>query len=173
MTTPFTRENRYIVIKRSDVAAYHDDTKKLLDALPQRDAVVVEADWPEYEPTWRAIEERVNAEKSIGDAVRRQLVSLADSRIAWMEAELTKVRKESALNAHAYTGLLLIFQRINSALESAEKSLIAAIDALELHAEYQQAPQEAHQIPINRAALVLDDVDCVLTSVQKALKEPT
>lgn len=44
MTTSFARESSYIVIKRSDIAAYSEDTKKLVEALPQRNAVVVEAD---------------------------------------------------------------------------------------------------------------------------------
>lgn len=63
----FKREDRYIVIKRSDLAkvpvAYRkylvDPLFHLLPHLPQREFVVVEGDWPEFEPTWAAIEARV------------------------------------------------------------------------------------------------------------------
>lgn len=63
----FKRENRYIVIKRSDLkkvpVAYRsslvDPMFHLLSHLPRREFLVIESDWPEYEPTWRAIEERV------------------------------------------------------------------------------------------------------------------
>lgn len=67
------REHRYIVIKVKDMqAALSDDDKMLLSCLatkvakhraaqgkPDLECVVVESDWPEYEPTWQAIERRV------------------------------------------------------------------------------------------------------------------
>lgn len=79
MTTPtsFNREQRYIVIKMSDLAATmlsHSQLRTLGDICagvhatreragkPPLDCVVVESDWPEYEPTWQAIERRVSAE---------------------------------------------------------------------------------------------------------------
>jgi hypothetical protein len=87
------REKRYIVLKCSDVeaAASHGFLNHYqMDALvgitsrvteyrqrakkPTLECVVVEADWPEYEATWRAIERRV-------DAVR-----LEDSE--WSEVDL-------------------------------------------------------------------------------------
>lgn len=71
------REDRYVVLKRSDIqdaltldeifdldelcfkiAARRDDKGK-----PPLSCVVVESDWPEYEPTWQAIERRVGAEE--------------------------------------------------------------------------------------------------------------
>lgn len=73
------REKRYIVLKCSDVeaAASHGFLNHYqMDALvgitsrvadyrqrakkPTLECVVVESDWPEYEPTWRAIEARVD-----------------------------------------------------------------------------------------------------------------
>ena len=73
------RENRYLVIKRSDLEA----TKSKVTAAEFETfchvcemveatrivglkklalvCVVVEHDWPEYEPTWKAISERVDA----------------------------------------------------------------------------------------------------------------
>lgn len=76
MTDTFERQVRYTVIKWKDslcaltkserqqlndlslkVADYRDRTGK-----PPLICVVVESDWPEYEPTWKAIEERVEQE---------------------------------------------------------------------------------------------------------------
>ncbi|WP_312378885.1 hypothetical protein [Pseudomonas oryzihabitans] len=69
----FQREYRYIVIKRKDLVALHRDafgpTQVAIEAfyaglrlielqLPRRDYLVIEGDWPEYEPTWLAIQAR-------------------------------------------------------------------------------------------------------------------
>lgn len=75
----FERENRYLIFKLTDVDSYL--TGEEIDALYRLDlkidvqrrlhgkeglhCVVVEHDWPEYEPTWKAIEDRcggINAE---------------------------------------------------------------------------------------------------------------
>ena len=69
---PFQREDRYIVIKRSDVDTFwRDDVREqFMSALkrlnehhvriPQRQFLVIESDWPEYEAAWHMIERRVN-----------------------------------------------------------------------------------------------------------------
>ncbi|WP_225785950.1 hypothetical protein [Pseudomonas sp. Marseille-P9655] len=67
VSVPFQREDRYIVIKRSDLkkvpvnyrSALVDPMLSLLSHLPHRECLVIESDWPEYEPTWAAIEARV------------------------------------------------------------------------------------------------------------------
>ena len=73
MSTEFKREDRYIVFKLSDVERYLTDKdrahlammKMEIDAgrdcgnKPPFKGLIVEADWPEYEPTWKAIEARV------------------------------------------------------------------------------------------------------------------
>lgn len=67
VSVPFKREDRYIVIKRSDLAnvpvnyrsALVDPLTPLLAHLPSRECLVIESDWPEYVPTWAAIEARV------------------------------------------------------------------------------------------------------------------
>lgn len=73
----FKRENRYIVLKRKDVvAALTEQERETLANLcdkvcfhrihnekPQLECVVVERDWPEYEPTWKAIEKRMTPKK--------------------------------------------------------------------------------------------------------------
>lgn len=73
MSTEFKRKERYIVFKLSDVERYLTDADKSylemmkneIDAgrdcanKPPFKGLIVESDWPEYEPTWRAIEARV------------------------------------------------------------------------------------------------------------------
>lgn len=73
MQKQFKREQRYFVVKVKDAKEYLDahQLEKLAEiadtisegrekgGIPAVECVVVEADWPEYEPTWRAIEARV------------------------------------------------------------------------------------------------------------------
>jgi len=73
----FERENRYIVIKRSDLPedlpkVFYDTLLRICDAVDQErvkrrktvlKCVVVEHDWPEYEPTWAAIKKRMEESK--------------------------------------------------------------------------------------------------------------
>ena len=77
MSTEFKREERYIVFKISDIRAAlstseFDDLRymhRVVNACRERNGkvplacVVVEKDWPEYEPTWQAIEERITGAK--------------------------------------------------------------------------------------------------------------
>ncbi|POM09992.1 hypothetical protein CUU62_27145 [Pseudomonas sp. WP001] len=63
----FKREDRYIIIKRSDLkkvpvayrSALVDPMFSLLSHLPRREFVVVEHDWPEYQLVWAMIEHRM------------------------------------------------------------------------------------------------------------------
>ena len=73
MQKQFKREQRYFVVKVKDAKEYLDahQLEKLAeiadtisegrekDGIPAVECVVVESDWPEYEPTWKAIEARV------------------------------------------------------------------------------------------------------------------
>ena len=72
----FRREDRYLVLKRRDIknslteleqhllhciaAKIHKYRTDIMDKDPLH-CVVVEKDWPEYEPTWKAIEDRMRA----------------------------------------------------------------------------------------------------------------
>lgn len=81
MTNEFTREERYIVFKLSDVERFLTDAdrahlammKNEIDAgrdcanKPPFKGLIVESDWPEYEPTWRAIEARVTGAQPQGE----------------------------------------------------------------------------------------------------------
>lgn len=83
-TSVFEREERYIVFKKSHLspkqlarlerlitppqippANWHDD-----HTLPTVECVVVESDWPEYEPVWRMIEQRVRQSEITGPGAR-------------------------------------------------------------------------------------------------------
>ncbi|WMR34749.1 hypothetical protein [Metapseudomonas otitidis] len=58
----FQRENRYIVIKIKDLAPGQEaDIREHLTELSAQpvDGLVIESDWPEYEPAWRMIQARV------------------------------------------------------------------------------------------------------------------
>ena len=73
MSTEFKREERYIVFKMSDVEEHFTPgerqqlarlaevqrVERSESGKPLLECVVVELDWPEYEPTWNAIEARV------------------------------------------------------------------------------------------------------------------
>mgnify|MGYP001563287850 CR=1 FL=1 len=73
----FSRESRYVVLKGRDVHLGLNKAERVeLEALcskvdqyrasvgrPPLICAVVEADWPEYEPTWKAIEERMEQER--------------------------------------------------------------------------------------------------------------
>jgi len=69
----FVRERRYIVVKISDAKKHLTATElgilelvackaaleRRATGKPDLQCVVVESDWPEYEPTWLAIEKRM------------------------------------------------------------------------------------------------------------------
>ena len=71
--TEFQREERYVVFKLSDIADYFypseisqlfrlsrtQQAQRAVNGKLPLECVVVESDWPEYEPTWKAIEARV------------------------------------------------------------------------------------------------------------------
>ena len=64
----FQRENRYIVIKRKHLSSYVE--RAIQDLLIEHgvdtvECVVVESDWPEYEPTWKAIQDRMETRERI------------------------------------------------------------------------------------------------------------
>lgn len=72
--TEFKREQRYYVLKLSDIHGsvsladllYLDKIARTVadrraqEGKEQREYLVIESDWPEYEPTWQAIEARVS-----------------------------------------------------------------------------------------------------------------
>jgi len=95
---PFQREDRYIVIKRSDVekvpVGYWSSLIEPIGALqahlPHRECLVIESDWPEFEPAWASIEARVTgkpAEHHQGEAINLAAVAtLVDDGDGGLEA---------------------------------------------------------------------------------------
>lgn len=82
----FVREGRYIVVKPD----YEDDIRmeRLRNYIEEMcfhtpDCVVVEADWPEYEPVWRMIEARV-----IGNPTELDAAKATISQLQGLVAEL-------------------------------------------------------------------------------------
>ena len=81
MSNNFKREARYVVLKNADIMQCLT-VNELIElrriqakavahraklGKPRLDCVVVESDWPEYEPTWRAIEARVTGAQQAPD----------------------------------------------------------------------------------------------------------
>ena len=104
MTNEFTREARYAVLKSADVMQCLT-VSELIElrriqakvgehrtgiGKPPLDCVVVEADWPEYEPTWKAIEARVTGIQlapSFADAYQGAMEEVAIWKRRALEAE--------------------------------------------------------------------------------------
>lgn len=68
MMSSFKREERYIVLKLSDLT--DDEYSHIEDYLEKcmierRECVVVEADWPIYEDVWNMIENIENEERKV------------------------------------------------------------------------------------------------------------
>jgi hypothetical protein len=95
MSTEFKQEERYVVFKLSDVEEHftpgeRQQLARLVEV--QRvgreeagkaplECVVVEADWPEYEPTWKAIQARMTGAQPVPSVPEGwKLVPTAESR---------------------------------------------------------------------------------------------
>jgi hypothetical protein len=63
----FQREERYVVVKLKHMSPsqFKDYVDFLtFNQIPTVECAVVESDWPEYEPVWKMIQERVEAEEA-------------------------------------------------------------------------------------------------------------
>ena len=117
MSNEFMREERYIVFKISDLgnSLKGDEIRKLAREYAEHrqrlrkkplECVVVEKDWPEYEPTWKAIEARVTGAQSapsiheFTDAMALAFhAALTDGSIGEHEKEEIKAGLRAALAA--------------------------------------------------------------------------
>lgn len=91
--TEFKREERYIVIKLSDLAKLSPDYEEYLfrkyleyNNIPTRQCVVVEADWPIYEETWALVEKLENKELSPMHYTYQELIDLLVKKQQYIEA---------------------------------------------------------------------------------------
>lgn len=121
----FVREGRYIVVKPDCEDSLR--TERLRNYIEEMcfhtpDCVVVEADWPEYEPVWKMIEARVAGKPSELDAARATIEHLRNdldgtrthasdlrlkinnqkSTIARLEARITQLESEAEFAAATY-----------------------------------------------------------------------
>jgi len=95
----FERENRYIIIKRSDLqnvpVAYRsslvDPMFSLLSHLPSRKCLVIESDWPEYESYWQMIERRVTGQPAVSAAEELEAV------LHWRNKHAIAIKERDAL----------------------------------------------------------------------------
>lgn len=94
MSTEFKREERYIVIKRSDLDCDENDAVTILIAelcLPLRNFLVIESDWPEYEPAWSMIERRMTGQPAVTAAEE------LDAVLHWRGKHTQAIRERDAL----------------------------------------------------------------------------
>jgi hypothetical protein len=104
MSNNFKREARYVVLKNADIMQCLT-VNELIElrriqakavahraklGKPWLDCVVVESDWPEYEPTWRAIEARASNPAAISGQIDR--LEAAEKNLSCCRAE----REEAA-----------------------------------------------------------------------------
>lgn len=174
------REDRYIVIKRKDLdlvpASYRKDLVDPLPwlqvHLPERKCLVIESDWPEYEPAWRMIEARVNGAEqtpAVGDSI--QWAELGLPLAVLKEAFTSRDSAERVANmnvAGAITKAFEEYQRIRAHVASlltgvtSERDELAtdrdslAFDVLQATAELQAS--EARNTALEQAIwLTLDN----------------
>lgn len=124
MSEQFERENRYIVIKRNDLnkvpvtyrSSLVDPMFSLLSHLPRRECLVIESDWPEYEPVWQMIERRMTGQPAVTAAEELEAV------LHWREKHAQAIKERDVLQ-----------QRLNAAdqrIDELERDK-ARLDALD------------------------------------------
>ena len=94
MNSQFKREERYIVVKLKHLAAQQRAPLAnflLTNGIPKVDCLVVEADWPEYEPTWAAIERRMAGQPPVTAAEELEAV------LHWRDKHAVAIKERDAL----------------------------------------------------------------------------
>ena len=100
----FQRENRYLVLKRKDLEKL---PRRITDPLnfwleenarhlPNRQYVVIESDWPEYEVAFKLIEARVTGKPSEIDELRAALAKAEQENDA-MRSRIDALRKPNPI----------------------------------------------------------------------------
>lgn len=135
----FVREGRYIVVKPD----YEDDirTERLRNYIEEMcfhtpDCVVVEADWPEYEPVWRMIEARV-----IGNPTELDAAKATISQLQGLVAELRALLDAPTVDPVPITDdmnrLMVAYENGEFGLEGGSETVealsVASFDAVESH----------------------------------------
>ena len=146
MNNEFTREERYIVFKLSDVERYLTDAdrshlammKNEIDAgrdcanKPPFKGLIVESDWPEYEPTWKAIEARVTGAQSVPEESAIQTAARVMNIELIRERDALRAKIETAENDAAHQKALAASAlRVAEGWERKCGELRAKIEAME------------------------------------------
>lgn len=132
----FKREPRYIVFKLKDIKKYigpdfeametlyafgnHITAGRIADGKLPFNAVVVEQDWPEFEPTWEAIEARMTGKPSPATSLRAEV------------ERLRKVYNRAVMVDHGHymaDGDIHQIEMDNDALRAEVEALAASLDA--------------------------------------------
>lgn len=126
MSSLFERENRYIVLKRSDIEAIEKDQpdeqrEKVQNAVQLSlnnvcdwvnssrsangkaplECLVIESDWPEYEHVWRMIEDRMSGKAALSQQGSVQLQFPTMLRKMWSGGEVQEwLDKQGPLFTH-------------------------------------------------------------------------
>ena len=104
MSTEFKREERYIVFKLADLGTSFkgDEIRQLAreyveqrrrNGKPPLECVVVESDWPEYEPTWKAIEARMTGSPEECVVLRHLAIKMKRERDA-LQARIEAMERQ-------------------------------------------------------------------------------
>jgi len=88
---PFEREERYIVLKLNRLAK--DETEYLRDCQSKAmvECLVIESDWPEYEPAWQMIERRMTGQAPVTAAEELEAV------LYWRKKHADRLKTRDAL----------------------------------------------------------------------------
>lgn len=197
MSTEFKREERYIVFKLSDVERYLTDAdrahlammKNEIDAgldcanKPPFKGLIVESDWPEYEPIWKAIEARVTSaqhaamEPTMQDALLiatcdpdtiRELLAERDQLAAEIEAlraEVERLRSMTAMTMGVGSGDGNLF--VHGDWESIKAAQAIVLERGALRAEVDALRLNAASVQPELVAVALAACDAVDDLIEK------
>lgn len=135
----FVRDhNRYIVVKRSRLTANEEEflTETLEEnGINTLECLVIEPGWPEYEPTWKAIEERVRKERAAAEQFRSVVRSGLSDAARYLSAKefVTKAIGPSIADFSA---------------EQVEAAILKAAEALPPFTKLVRLPPEPAKPPV-------------------------
>ena len=116
----FKREARYIVVKPDcEDSLRTERLKSYIDEMCFKtpDCVVVEADWPEYEPVWRMIESRVMGLPNELEYAQSELAALREELEPKTVKELLEHEHVKALSAKQINDVLSGLHEKNKELQ--------------------------------------------------------
>lgn len=129
MSTKFKREERYIVVKLKHLAGLQvAPLRNFLreNRVPTIDCVVVEADWPEYEPVWQMIERRMTGQPQVTAAEE------LDAVVYWRSkyGKALKVRDQLQRDLTAADGRSVSREAVEKALLAMKRIYQAGYDRI-------------------------------------------